>query len=209
MPTYAIAGATGRMGQRILALAEQATITLERGGDLPTADALIDFTLPDGFRYWLAKAVDAGMPFVSGTTGLTDEDQARLDRAAIHIPVLHATNTSIGVAVLNRLAAEACRLLPDADVAIVETHHIKKLDAPSGTAKTLAAATGRADVPTESLRLGDVVGDHTLHLALPGERLELTHRATSRDLFAHGAIRCAAWLIGKSAGRYAVDDVYA
>ncbi|MEM6314386.1 MAG: dihydrodipicolinate reductase C-terminal domain-containing protein [Planctomycetota bacterium] len=209
MPTFAIAGATGRMGQRILALAAEPTVELRRGGELPAADVLIDFTLPDGFRHWLGKAVAVGMPIVSGTTGLTDADEAALDAAAKTIPVLHATNTSIGVAVLNRLAAEACRLLPDADVAIVETHHTKKVDAPSGTAKSLASATGRPDVPTESLRLGDVIGDHTLHLALPGERLELTHRATSRDLFAHGALRCARWIVGKPAGRYTVDDVYA
>jgi len=191
---------------------------------------LIDFTSPPGMRHWLRVCRHRRVAMLTGTTGLTPEDHRLIDEAALEIPVLQATNTSLGVAVLNRLAAEAARLLgPDYDVEVVEAHHRHKRDAPSGTAATLAgricAASGRPpdavvfgrhgpDVPRQpgqvgvhSLRMGDVVGQHTAHFATDGERLEVTHAATSRDVFVRGALRAAQWLAGRGAGRYQIEDV--
>ena len=205
-----VAGSTGRMGARIVVLAEtiseiEVVATPGRGGAINVeADVLIDFTLPDGFRHWLTACRDRGLAIMSGTTGLTADDERAIDAAAHDIAVLHATNTSLGIAVLNRLAADAARLLgDDYDLAILETHHRHKRDAPSGTAKTLAAsietAVGR-EVATESLRIGDVVGTHTVHLATDGERLELTHAATSRDTFARARVALRQ-VVGGQAGR--------
>jgi 4-hydroxy-tetrahydrodipicolinate reductase len=162
---------------------------------------------------------------VSGTTGVTD--LRPLDEAATQIPVLWAPNMSLGIQVLSELAAEAARRLgPDFDLEITEVHHRKKVDSPSGTAVRLADAvrevrplrpvSGRQGIvgarPSDelgifALRGGDVIGDHTVHLLGPGERLELTHRATSRDLFALGALRAARWIAGKPARRYSLADV--
>ena len=193
------------------------------------ADVLIDFSSAAGFRKWLAACRERRIPFVSGTTGLDAGDYDLLDQAAADIAVLHATNTSLGVAVLNKLAADAARMLgDDYDVEIVESHHRHKKDAPSGTAdtlaKTLLAALNRHEadlqfgrhgmsprrpqsVGVHSLRLGDVVGEHAVHFAADGERLALTHAATSRDTFARGALRAARWIVARPPGRYAMSDV--
>ena len=231
----AVAGANGRVGQRLRALIDEAddlavaALLGRDDGDFGDADVLIDFSSPAGFRHWLAAGRDKRVPLVSGTTGLTADDLALLDAAAADIAVLHATNTSLGVAVLNKLAADAARLLgDDYDVEIVESHHRHKKDAPSGTADTLAkvvlAALDRdADalqfgrvgmsprepksIGVHSLRLGDVTGEHTVHFAADGERLALTHAATSRDTFARGALRAARWIVARPPGRYAMGDV--
>lgn len=224
------------MGQRLLALIEEQE-DLVLAGALRRADSelppnstvLVDFSSPQGFRHWLGSCGAAGVPFVSGTTGPSEDDLRLLDEAAKRIPVLHATNTSLGVAVLNRLSAEAARLLgEDYDIEIVESHHRHKKDAPSGTADTLARtileATGRDEsalqmgrhgmeprakgsIGVHSLRMGDVVGEHTVHLATDGERIEITHKATSRDTFARGALRAARWIVGKRPGRYSMEHV--
>jgi 4-hydroxy-tetrahydrodipicolinate reductase len=239
----AIHGAAGRMGQRLVALAEAdpalavaAAIdaTAPEGdrleGPAGTFDAVIDFTLPAGFRAALAYCVNAGTPLVVGTTGLTDDDQAALDDAAEAIPLIQATNFSQVVNVLNHLAAQAVKLLgDDYDLEILEAHHRYKVDAPSGTALTLARvvadAAGRdfdthvklarhgddprqpQDITVQTLRLGDDPGQHTLFLAAPGERLELKHVSTSRDSYAAGALRAAQWLVGRDPGRYTMADV--
>ena len=232
----AIAGVNGRMGRRLAALIDEAPdLALAGGLELsdtalpPGTQVLVDFTSPEGFRRWLAACEAADVPFVSGSTGVAEDDYRLLGVAAKRIPVLHATNTSLGVAVLNKLAEEAARMLGDEyDIEIVELHHRQKKDAPSGTAETLAerilAAAGRGrdaldfgrhgfsqrrpgSVGVHSLRLGDVVGEHTIHFASAGERLELVHKATSRDTFAQGALRAARWIVGKPAGRYAMTDV--
>lgn len=224
------------MGRRLAALiAETPDLSLAGGLEHddaalpPETQVLIDFSSPEGFRHWLKACQDARVAFVSGTTGLSDADISRLDDAAKTIPVLHATNTSLGVAVLNKLAADAAQLLgDDYDIEIVESHHRQKKDAPSGTADTLAnhilAALGRSrealvfgrhglsprepgTIGIHSLRLGDIIGVHTVHFATGGERLELTHKATSRNTFAEGALRAARWIAGKPPGHYAIDDV--
>jgi 4-hydroxy-tetrahydrodipicolinate reductase len=168
---------------------------------------------------------------VVGTTGLNADQTAQLQTAAADLALLHTPNTSTGVNVLFWLAEQAAQLLgPDYDLEIVEMHHHHKADAPSGTAKRLAevvlAARGGdyerdvrhgrqgvvgARTPGElgmhAVRGGDVVGDHTLYLAAAGERLELTHRASSRETFARGALRCAGWMLGKAPGSYTMKDV--
>ena len=192
------------------------------------ADVVIDFSTAAAVPSLLHTAMRAKVPVVSGTTRLDATCERLLSDAARVIPVLWSPNTSIGVHVLAAIAAYAARHLgPAFDVEIVETHHRAKVDAPSGTATRLADAIREAreglepvfgregnvgpraagEIGVFAVRGGDVVGDHTVHLLGPGERLELTHRATSRDLFARGALRAARFLAGKPPGRYSMADV--
>ncbi|QDX27656.1 4-hydroxy-tetrahydrodipicolinate reductase [Sphingomonas suaedae] len=195
------------------------------------ADALVDFSTPVALAAHLAAARDAGTPMVIGTTGLSAADHELIDAAARDIAVLQTGNTSLGVVLLTRLVREAAaRLGPDWDIEIVEAHHRHKLDAPSGTALMLgeAAAAGRgvslgevrvADraglsgaraegtIGFASLRGGSIVGDHSVMLATEGERIELSHRAEDRAIFARGAVRAALWLADQPAGRYTMDAV--
>lgn len=193
-------------------------------------DVLIDFTSPSSMRNWLKVCCDRQIAMVIGTTGLSAGDHADIDAAAASIPVLQAPNMSLGVNLLFKVAGEVAKILgDDYDMEIVEAHHRFKKDAPSGTAAGLADAilksTGKNkdalvygrhgdDVPRStgqigmhSLRIGDEVGRHTAYFAALGERLELTHVATSRDTFAHGALRAAIFLNHKPAGRYTMADV--
>jgi 4-hydroxy-tetrahydrodipicolinate reductase len=195
-----------------------------------TPDVLIDFTAPDSTRQWLTTCLARGTAMVVGTTGLQDQDHAAIDRAAEGIPVLQAPNMSLGVNLLFKVAGEVAKMLgDDYDVEIVEAHHRFKKDAPSGTALGLAdailKATGKTrdalaygrrgddvtrkpgEVGVHALRIGDEVGKHTAYFAALGERLEFTHLATSRDTFARGALRAAAWLAGRNPGRYSIADV--
>jgi len=205
-------------------------------GDDPAAlaaasDVLIDFSAPDALEANLNAAAGAGVPIVIGTTGLDASHQAAIDGAARHVAVLQAANMSLGVALLAHLVRDAAaRLGPDWDIEIVEMHHRHKVDAPSGTALLLGAAAaagrgvdldavsdrgrdglGRARDPGHigfaALRGGSVAGDHQVIFAGEGERIELGHRAESREIFARGAVRAALWLAGKPAGRYRIADV--
>ncbi len=192
---------------------------------------VIDFSLPEGTRKTIAWCAAHGVGLVIGTTGLTDADDRAITAAAGAIPILRASNFSLVVNVLHELVARAAPLLgPGYDIEIMEAHHRFKKDAPSGTALALAqtacAATGRSfkddvlttrsgdDVPREphqitvqSIRIGDHAGEHTVYFAALGERLELKHVSTSRDSYVLGALRAAAWLGGKPAGRYDMKDV--
>jgi 4-hydroxy-tetrahydrodipicolinate reductase len=195
-----------------------------------TPQVLIDFTIPASMRHWLKACRDRQIAMLVGTTGLTAADHVSIDQAARDIPVLQAPNMSLGVAVLTRIAAEVARLLgDDYDIEIVEAHHRFKKDAPSGTAMGLAeailASTGKpgsalkfdrhgddvvrqpGDIGMHALRVGDEVGRHTTFFAALGERLELTHVATNRDTFVHGALRASAWLSKQKPGRYRIADV--
>lgn len=196
----------------------------------PPPQVLIDFTAPAGMRHWLTVCRDRGIALVVGTTGLQASDHALLDEAAKRIPVLQAPNMSLGVNLLFKIAGEVAKVLgDDYDIEIVEGHHRFKKDAPSGTAAGLAEAilraTGksrdalvydrhgddvvrnRGDIGMHALRIGDEVGRHTAYFAALGERLELTHVATNRDTFVHGALRAAKWLAGQKPGRYGMADV--
>ncbi|PZR62556.1 MAG: 4-hydroxy-tetrahydrodipicolinate reductase [Stutzerimonas stutzeri] len=228
-----IHGASGRMGQALLRLAgEQPTLytvvaavtrrspaqrvvegvphfaAAEMSG-VPAFDVAIDFSLPEGFDPILALCVERGLPLVSGTTGIDVPQQGALATAATRIPLVWATNFSLGVAVLTELVERAAAALPGWDVDIVESHHIHKKDAPSGTALTLGQAAGSAgqSVHYASLRAGDIVGEHTVQFAGLGERIELTHRATHRDVFARGALHVARTLVGRPPGAYRVRDL--
>jgi 4-hydroxy-tetrahydrodipicolinate reductase len=226
-----IHGATGRMGQALLRLCaevpecevvaavsqrvEQRVIegvpwfTAGELHGVPRFDVAIDFSLPAGFDGVLGLCVERGAALVSGTTGLGEGQQAALDTAARAIPVVWSSNYSLGVAVLAGLVERAARALRGWDCDIVEQHHVHKKDAPSGTALTLgeAASRGGAHPRYAALRAGDIVGEHTVQFATAGERVELIHRATNRDIFARGALHAAARLHGRAPGRYQLSDL--
>lgn len=226
-----IHGAGGRMGQALLRLArEQPRLVVvaavsrrvdqrvvdgiphfaaEELHGVPAFDVAVDFSLPQAFDAMLAACTERGAALVSGTTGLAPAQLEAIERAAGRIPVLWASNFSLGVAVLHDLVERAARVLPGWDCDIVEAHHTRKLDAPSGTALTLGAAVeaGGATPRYASLRAGDIVGEHLVQFATAGERIELVHRATSRDIFARGALQAAAWLAGRAPGRYRIRDL--
>ena len=198
---------------------------------LAIADVLIDFTRPEGTLAAIAACKKAGRPIVIGTTGFVSEQKAVIAAATSEIAVCQAANFSVGVNVLLKLVEDAARTLGDVyDVEIVEAHHRHKVDAPSGTALALGEAaaaglgrnlkqvaiygreghTGARETQTigfATVRGGDVIGDHTVMYLGDGERLELTHKASSRQNFAGGAVRAALWLAGKRAGSYSMRDV--
>lgn len=176
----------------------------------PDFDVAVDFSLPEAFDAILALCVERGVGLVSGTTGLSDPQRAALARVASTIPVLWASNFSLGVAVLEDLVERAAAALPGWDCDIVEAHHTRKLDAPSGTALALGAAAQRSAASPHyaSLRAGDIVGEHTVQFATAGERIELIHRAGNRDIFARGALQAAAWLKGRAPGEYRLRDLF-
>lgn len=192
------------------------------------ADVVIDFSIASAFPMIAKAAERAKIPLVSGTTGLGDDAKGVIEAVSRAIPILWAANMSFGVEVLSELVKQAAlQLGPGFDIEIVEAHHRAKVDAPSGTAHRLAEAAreARADLVSRygregnigarpkdeigifALRGGDVIGDHSVHFLGPGERIELTHRATSRDLFAHGALRAAKWIVGKAPRRYTIGDL--
>jgi 4-hydroxy-tetrahydrodipicolinate reductase len=196
----------------------------------PTPDVLIDFTAPAATRHWLKTCRDRGIAMLIGTTGLQATDHAAIDQAAEYIPIIQAPNMSLGVNLLFKIAGEVAKILgDDYDIEIVEGHHRFKKDAPSGTAMGLADAIlkamgktrdalvydrhgddvvrKRGDVGMHALRIGDEVGRHTAYFAALGERLELSHVATNRDTFVHGALRAAKWLAVQKPGRYTISDV--
>ena len=196
-------------------------------------DVLIDFTLPDVMLKNLAFCRKAGKSMVIGTTGLSAEQKQLLLDASKDIPIVFASNFSVGVNLSFKLLDLAARVMgEEADIEIIEAHHRHKVDAPSGTAvsmgEVVAHALGRdlRDVAVygreghtgarqrdtigfATVRGGDVVGDHTVLFAAEGERLEITHKASSRMTFAKGAVRAALWLDGKTAGLYDMQDVLA
>lgn len=180
-----------------------------RMAEAPAFDVAIDFSLPEAFDPVLALCVDRGAPLVSGTTGLEPSQRAALERAASRLPIVWAANFSLGVAVLADLVERAARVLPAWDCDIVESHHVHKKDAPSGTALALGARAeqGGAAPRYASLRAGDIVGEHTVQFAAAGERIELVHRATNRDVFARGSLHVATRLAGRAPALYAVADL--
>lgn len=192
----AVHGATGRLGRLIAAEAGgRYAGPVGRQGAVPDCDVVIDVSTPEGLAALLPRLT--GQPLVVGTTG----DLPDLSAYAARAPVAVVANFSAGVPVLLDLAREAVARLPGWHVEVVEAHHAAKRDAPSGTAKRLIEAIGQ-DVPAHSLRLGDTVGEHTVWLAGPGERIELKHVATRREVFAIGALRWADDLLGRAPGIY-------
>jgi 4-hydroxy-tetrahydrodipicolinate reductase len=195
------------------------------------SDVVIDFTAPAATLAHAAMAAKSGKALVIGTTGLTPDDEQALRRAAESAPIVFAPNYSLGVNLMLALVEQAARALAEEyDIEIVEMHHRHKVDSPSGTALGLgrAAAKGRAvaldqvwrksrdgqigarpkgEIGFATLRGGDVVGDHTVVFAAEGERFEITHKASSRAVFANGAVKAALWVAGKPPGFYSMEDV--
>jgi 4-hydroxy-tetrahydrodipicolinate reductase len=176
------------------------------------ADAVIDFSSDAGARGSMEAAGRAGAALLVGTTALSAGTIDALRDESRRRAVLVSPNMSLGVALVAALARRAAATLTGYDCSIVEAHHSAKRDAPSGTALRLADAARQggaalSDANIVSIRGGDVVGEHTVRFAGPGEYVELTHRATSRDVFVRGALRAAAWLRGKTPGWYTMEDV--
>jgi len=195
------------------------------------AHAVIDFTAPAASVRHAELAAQGQVALVVGTTGLAPEQQAAIEKAARHTPIVQAANMSLGVNVLLALVEKTAAMLDaDFDIEIVEMHHRWKVDAPSGTALALgrAAAAGRGvdldqvaqrgrdgmtgarrrgDIGFAALRGGDVTGDHSVTFAAEGERIEIGHRAASREIYARGAVKAALWARGKPSGLYSMKDV--
>ncbi len=244
-PTTALAvvlsGASGRMGQAVRACARRESehyrvvATVGRTDHLSVSvevgDAVIDFSEASITADLLAACRAHRKPLVIGTTGHDRDQRAAIAEAAAEIPIVFAANFSVGVNTLFWLTREAARILgPSFDLEVIEFHHRRKKDAPSGTARRLGEILaearalsydedirhGRAglvgerpggEIGVHAVRGGDVVGEHTVLFADVGERVELIHRASSRETFAIGALRAAAWLCGRSAGLYDMEDV--
>lgn len=177
-------------------------------------DVLIDFTLPEGTLDLLQQCLSLKIPMVIGTTGFNQSQWDKLKQASTTIPILQAPNMSLGVNVCYSLAKQAVSQLSsyeDKDIAIIETHHKHKKDAPSGTALALGDVIQEAgyqkDIQYHSVRAGEVIGEHTLVLSLGGERIELTHRASDRRNFSDGAVCAARWLVKQPSGFYTMQDV--
>lgn len=225
-------GASGRMGQAVLRLAQadprfSIVATVSRAGvgipglsapsitpaglaDCPPFDVAIGFSLAEGLPALVALCRDRGSGLVSGTTGIDERLRLLLVEAGNVIPVVWASNFSLGVAVLEALVRRASVALAGWPVTIVETHHVHKLDLPSGTALSLAKAAGEVSGsrPTiESRREGEVVGEHVVTFAGVGETVQLRHDAGDRDIFARGALEAAANLHGRSAGYFSFCDL--
>jgi len=229
-----IAGVCGRMGRRIFELASvdkgfEIKLALEKKGtpaigkDLRKIkvssnadgifliDVLIDFTAADALEANLGHLAKYKKAAVIGTTGLNSTQLKKIEEVSKVMPVVFSPNMSIGVNMLFSLLPEITKKLgPDYSIEIVEAHHKMKKDAPSGTAKkmqqVLREATGK-EIPAHSIRLGDIVGDHTVVFCGNAERIEIKHQAHSRDLFAIGALRAAKWVHDQPAGLYSMQDV--
>ena len=235
-----VVGAAGRMGRAVIeAAAGRSDVAIAGAVDkgdyaealIDACDVYVDFSTPQATREVARLAATKQRAAVIGTTGLGADDEAALAALAKVAPVVVAANFSLGVNVVLGLARQVAHILgPDWDAEIVETHHNKKRDAPSGTAlaiaRSIAAGRGvdydavkrhardgdvgprpRGEIGVMSLRGGDVVGEHVATFYGAGERIELGHRATSRSIFAVGALRAAAWVVGKPPGRYTMLDV--
>jgi 4-hydroxy-tetrahydrodipicolinate reductase len=219
------------MGQLMGGAPSGVSVTSDVEEFLSNVEVVVDFSIASATAKLLPLCAGQHIPMVIGTTGLDAETRAGLERAAERVPIVFAPNYSQGVNALYFLAARATELLgPTFDAEIVEIHHRHKVDAPSGTAVRLGEVVAQAkeldpeqvvshgrsgqvgarpqqEVGVMALRGGDVVGEHTLYLVGEGERIELTHRATDRSIFARGAVRAAHWVVGRPAGLYDMADV--
>ena len=213
-------GAAGRMGKTVCELSQsdpeiEISAQCDLGDSIEPAmkncDVAIDFSQADSIDEICRAALHHGKSLVIGTTGHSQQQRKTIEKTARSAPIILASNFSVGVNVLLWLTQKAATLLgSEFNPEIVETHHKMKKDAPSGTAKTLAEilkAVRNSEIPIQSIREGDVVGEHTVIFSGPGESLELTHRAANRGIFAGGALRAAKWIVGKPPRLYSMQDV--
>ena len=233
-----VCGANGAMGKLICSRLEgelSGRVSIDGEGGVPKtfcelgpveADVIIDFSHHSAVKDVLEQAKLLGCAAVIGTTGHTEEEKAAIYAAAKEIPVFYSGNMSLGIAVLCKLAREAAAMFPEADIEIVEVHHNRKVDAPSGTAKMLFEAVkkarpeltehcGRAgegkrqknEVGISSLRMGNVVGIHEVHICTGNQTLTLRHEAGSRAMLAEGAVDAARFMVGKTPGMYTMKEM--
>lgn len=229
-----VAGVRGKMGRRIFELAShdkdfELTLALEKKGipdigrelgkikissspdGIFLVDVFVDFTLPEASELNLDYVARYKKALVLGTTGFNDQQLKKIEEVSKVIPIVFSPNMSVGVNVLFSVLPDiAKRLGPDYSIEIVEAHHKAKKDAPSGTAKKFSqilAEVTKKEIPAHSIRLGDIVGDHTIIFCGNSERIEIKHQAHSRDLFALGALKAAKWVANKPAGLYSMQDV--
>ena len=229
-----IAGVCGKMGRRIYELASgekdfDITLALEKKGTsligrelgkikvssspdgLFLVDVLLDFTSPDASEAILDYVARYKKALVLGTTGLSETQLKKVEEISHVVPVVFSPNMSVGVNVLFAALPEIAKKLgSNYSIEIIEAHHKFKKDAPSGTAKKMAEVLHQAtrrEIPTHSIRLGDIIGDHTVVFCGNSERIEIKHQAHTRDLFAIGALRAAKWVHNKPAGLYSMQDV--
>lgn len=239
---YLIHGAMGYMGREVLKLLgtrmpEVEVILVDANSDCESirralsdcpeqVDCVIDFSHHSATKALTDYVISTKTPLVLATTGQTPEELSMIDAAAKTVPVFFASNMSVGIAVLIRMAKQAAQAFPDADIEIVETHHNRKLDVPSGTALSIGKAlqTVRPDavlnigrhengkreksqIDIHSLRMGNIAGIHEVHICTQTQTLTLKHEAHDRRLFAEGAIDAAGFLLGKPAGLYTMEDL--
>jgi len=215
-----ICGAKGRMGRALISCVQDdpelhLVAEVDQGDDLATvisrADVLVDFSVHEATATVAKLAAAHKKALVIGTTGHGDDEKKVVRGLTTAIPVVWSANYSTGVNALFWLTQKAAEIVGNEwEVEVVETHHTAKKDAPSGTAKRLQEILKHVrgkDAPAHALRIGDVVGDHTVTFGTPGERLELTHRAASRESFARGALRAAKWAVKQKPGLYDMQDV--
>lgn len=241
-----INGASGYMGRELYALIEKGTRgSVIAGGADPSgtdpgyspfadditrldvpADVIIDFSHHSATKALTSYAVEKNISLVIATTGQTEDELSMIREASLSIPVFFASNYSMGVAVLTEMAAYAARMMPEAEIEIIEKHHNRKLDAPSGTALTIAERlrdergegeiiTGRSgqgkrlpsDIGISSVRMGNIVGEHEIMIGTPNQTITLRHEAHTRALFAEGALAAAAFLITKGPGLYSMKEM--
>lgn len=217
-----VSGSNGKMGSKIIALAkEQADFHVCGEFDaidenpeqfIENCECLVEFTTPQATLEHLEICEKYKKAMVIGTTGFSDDERKRIEDASKKIPIVFSPNMSIGVNLLFSMAGNAAKILgPEYRINIVEAHHAGKKDAPSGTAKEIARiikeTRGDGDIPIESIREGDVVGEHTIIFESETDAIEVTHSAKTRDIFANGALQAAKFIAGKKPGLYTMKEV--
>jgi len=217
-----ISGSSGKMGSRIIALAREDSglsvcgefDVIEENPEqfIEGCECLIEFTTPEATMEHLALCEKNKKAMVIGTTGLSDAEKKKIEETSGRIPIVFSPNMSVGVNVLFKLVEDAAKTLgPEYHAGIVEAHHAEKKDAPSGTAKELARiikdAKGGAEAPIESVREGEIVGEHTITFESDVDLIEITHSAKTRDIFVKGALQAAKFIVGKKSGLYTMKDV--
>ncbi|MDR0677818.1 MAG: 4-hydroxy-tetrahydrodipicolinate reductase [Holosporaceae bacterium] len=208
-----IVGITGRMGKVLAALTSQYETKGISGKTseekiheiIKTSDVIIDFSIPTATLKIIKIATEYRIPYVIGTTGFSFNEFSRIDEASRMIPVLHASNFSVGIQLMANLMEKSAEIFPDFDMGIMEKHHRGKKDSPSGTTLFLAKHLPK-EPQIASLREGNIFGEHTCDFVGENEMISITHRVFNRGVFAEGALKCAHWIVGNSPGLYSMRD---